>query len=67
MLLLLEYGYIRNNLARLGGYPTHQDDASMLNLFSLYVYVIKGDDALAEISPFEVKLDEQNRYKRMRI
>ena len=67
MLLLVEYGYIRNNLAHLGGYPNHQDDANMLNLFSLCVYMTKGDDALAEISPFKVKWDEQNRYKRMRI
>ena len=32
-LLLLGYGYMRNSLARLGGYPTHRDVADMPNLF----------------------------------
>ena len=32
-LLLLEYDNMRNNLARLGGYPTHRDVADMSNLF----------------------------------
>ena len=40
---------MRNNLARLGGYPIHRV------LLLLCVYVIKQDDALTEISPFEAK------------
>ena len=32
-LLLFEYGYMRSNLARSGGYPTHGDVADMSNLF----------------------------------
>ena len=32
-LLLFESGYMRNNLARLRGYPTHRDVADMSNLF----------------------------------
>ena len=32
-LLLFEYGYMRSNLARLGGYPTHRDVDNMSNLF----------------------------------
>ena len=47
--MLLGYGYMRNNLVRLGG--------SLLFLF--YVYMIKGDGALTEVSPFEAKWDEQ--------
>ena len=35
-LLLPEYGYMRNILARLGGYPTHGDAADMSNLFYFY-------------------------------
>ena len=27
------YGYLRNKLARFGGYPTHGDVADMSNLF----------------------------------
>ena len=33
VLLLCEYGYMRSNLAHLGGYPTHRDVADMSNLF----------------------------------
>ena len=36
---------MRNNLACLGGYPTHLDVADMSNLFSFCVYMIKADDA----------------------
>ena len=32
-LLLFEYGYMRSNLARSEGYPTHGDVADMSNLF----------------------------------
>ena len=32
-LLLFEYGYMRSNLAHLGGYPTHGDVTHMSNLF----------------------------------
>ena len=56
----LGYGYMKNNLVHLGGYPTHGDAVDMSNLFYIYcVYMIKGDDALTEISPFEAKWDEQ--------
>ena len=32
-MLLLGYGYKRNNLARLGGYPAHQNVADMSDFF----------------------------------
>ena len=32
-LLLFEYGYMRSNLGRSGGYLTHRDVADMSNLF----------------------------------
>ena len=31
--MLLGYGYMRNNLVHLGGYPTHRDVTDMSNLF----------------------------------
>ena len=34
--MLLGYGYMRNNLTCLGGYPTHRDIADMSNLFYSY-------------------------------
>ena len=34
--MLLGYGYMRNNLVHLGGFPNHQDVADMSNLFYLY-------------------------------
>ena len=59
--MLLGYGYMRKNLVRLGRYSTHRDVADMSNLLFLFcIYMIKGDDALTEISPFEAKWDEQN-------
>ena len=52
---------MRNNLVRLGRYPTHRDVGDMSNLLFLFcVYMIRGDDALTEISTFEAKWDEQN-------
>ena len=54
-------------MVHLGGYPTHQDVAEMSNLFYFYsVYMINGGDALTEISFFEAKWDEKNRYKHFR-
>ena len=38
--LLLEYGYTKNNLARLGGYPTYRDVADMSNLFYFHFLFI---------------------------
>ena len=35
-LLLFEYGYMRSNLARLGGYTTLRDVADMSNLFCFH-------------------------------
>ena len=59
--MLLGYGYMRNNLVRLGRYPTHRDVDDMSNLLFLFcVYMIWGDDALTEISTFEAKWVEQN-------
>ena len=55
--MLLGYGYMRNNLVPLRGYPTRWYVKSILFLFR--VYMIKGDDVLTEISPFEAKWDEQ--------
>ena len=56
----LGYDYMRKKLARLGGYSTHRDAADMSDLFYFYcVYMIKEDDTLTEISPFEAKWDEQ--------
>ena len=59
--MLLGYGYMRNNLVRLGEYPTHRDVADMSNLFYLFILCLydQGDDSLTEISPFQAKLDEQ--------
>ena len=58
--MFLGYGYMRNNLVHLGEYPTHWDVADMSNLFYFYcVYMITGNDALTEISPFEAKQYEQ--------
>ena len=34
--MLLGYGYMRNNLVRLGGYPTHRDVADMSYFFYFY-------------------------------
>ena len=56
--LPLEYGYMRSNLACLGGYPTHGDVTVMSSLFYFH-YMIKGDDTLTEFLPFEVKRVEQ--------
>ena len=56
--MLLEYGYMRNNLLRLGGYPTHQDVADMSNRYCFdFVLRVKGNDALTETSPFKEKWD----------
>ena len=32
----LGYGYMKNNLVHLGGYPTHGDAVDMSNLFYIY-------------------------------
>ena len=51
---------MRNNLARLRGYPTHGDVADMSNLFYFcFVFYDQWDDAVTEISPFEAKWNEQ--------
>ena len=34
--MLLGYDYMRNNLAHLGGHPTHRDVNDMSNLFYFY-------------------------------
>ena len=34
--MLLGYGYMKNNLVHLGGYPTHGDAVDMSNLFYIY-------------------------------
>ena len=38
--MLLEYGYMRNNLVHLGGHPTDQDVADMSDLFCFYFVFI---------------------------
>ena len=38
--MLLGYGYMRNNLVRLGGYPTHGDVADMSYFFYFYFVFI---------------------------
>ena len=55
--MLLGHGFMRDKLVRFGGYPTHGDVADMSNLFYFYfVFIlIKGHDALTEISPFKAK------------
>ena len=40
--MLLGYGYMRNNLVRLGGYPTHRDVADMSYFF--YFYFVSNYD-----------------------
>ena len=40
--MLLGYGYMRNSLVRLGGYPTHRDVAGKYLLFLFCVYTITG-------------------------
>ena len=37
--MLLGYGYMRNNLVRLGEYPTHRDVADMSNLFYFFYFM----------------------------
>ena len=52
---------MRNNLVRLGGYPTHRDVADMSNLLYFFLCLYdQGGDALTEISHFQTKLDKQN-------
>ena len=48
---------MRNNLACLGGYPTHGDVADIRQISFIFIlrFMIKGDDARTEISPFEAK------------
>ena len=48
---------MRNNLALLGGIPLTEMCCVYVKslLFSFCVYMIKGDDALTEISSFEAK------------
>ena len=55
--MLLGYGYMRNNLVRLGGYPTHRDVAGKYLLFLLCLYD-QRDGALTDIPLFEAKWDE---------
>ena len=38
--MLLGYGYMRNNLVRLGGYPTHGGVADMSYFFYFYFVFI---------------------------
>ena len=58
--MLLGYGYMRNNLVHLGGYHTHRDVTDSQISFILFcVWMIKGNDALTEISLYEAKWDEQ--------
>ena len=38
--MLLAYSYMRNNLVRLGEYPTHREAADMSNLFYFYFVLI---------------------------
>ena len=59
--MLLGYGYMRNKLVRLGGYHTDRDvaDCHISFIFILYLNMIKRNDALTDISPFEANWDEQ--------
>ena len=54
--MLLGYGYMRNNLVRLGGYPTHGGVADMSYFFYFYFVFIYDQ---AEWRAFEAKWDEQ--------
>ena len=42
--MLLGYGYMRNNLVRLGGYPTHRDVPDM-SYFLYFYFVFINDQA----------------------
>ena len=46
--MLLEYGYMRNNLLRLGGYPTHQDVADMSNRYC-FDFVLIGSRGMTRL------------------
>ena len=62
--MLLGYVYMSNNFVRLRGYPTHGDAANVKSLLFLFcVYMIKGENALTEIFPFEVTWMKKNWYK----
>ena len=64
--MLLGYGYMRNNLVRFGGYPTHRDVAGKYLLFLFCVYTIKGMARLP-ISRYSKRNGmNKNRYKHFR-
>ena len=61
--MLLGYGYMRNSLVRLGGYPTHRDVAGKYLLFLFCVYTITGMARLP-ISRYSKRNGmNKNRYK----
>ena len=62
--MLLGYGYIRNNLVRLGGYPTHRNVAniSFLFLFCVYIWSI-GMTRLSRSRLSKRNEMNKNRYK----
>ena len=67
-LFLLGYGYIRNNLARLGGYPTHWYVADISNLFYfLFVFIwLLGVMYLPRSCLSKRNGMNKNRYKHFR-
>ena len=66
--MLFEYGYMRNSLVHLGGYPTYQDVADVSNLFyycSVFIWS-RGMKCLQK-SPLSKRNGmNKNRYKHFR-
>ena len=66
--MILGYGYMRNNLVFLGGYPTHRDVADMSNLFYFYSVFIwsRGMTHLPRFRLLKRSSMNKNQYKRFR-
>ena len=66
--MLLGYGYMRNNLVHLGGYPTHRDVAGMSNLFYFYsVFMCSwGMSPLPRSRLWKQNWMNRNQYKHFR-
>ena len=64
-LLLFEYGYMRSNLGRSGGYLTHRDVADMSNLFYFHFEFIwsRGMTRLPSSRLSKRNRLNKNRYK----
>ena len=66
-LLLLGYGYMRNNLARLGGYPIHWGVADMSNLFYFHCVLMWSSRMTRLLRSHLSKRNgmNRNRYKHL--